>query len=219
MKMQDFDPEQMAPADTYKLLAGCVVPRPIAFVSTVDGAGVRNLAPYSFFTVASANPPVLCFSPAPREPKNGLSAHKDTLANVQAIGEFVVNIVSEDFVEKMNATSAQVPSGVDEFALAGLTPIDSDRVRPPGVAESRVRMACRLRQVGHVSAHVPGHGQVEEEPMGGSLVLGRVIRFHIADEVLGENMHIDPGALAAVGRMAGTSYIRTHDSFDLERPK
>ena len=209
MKMQDFDPEQMAPADTYKLLAGCVVPRPIAFVSTVDGAGVRNLAPYSFFTVASANPPVLCFSPAPREPKNGLSAHKDTLANVQAIGEFVVNIVSEDFVEKMNATSAQVPPGVDEFALAGLTPIDSDRVRPPGVAESRVRMECRLLQV----------VQVSEEPMGGSLVLGRVIRFHIADEVLGENMHIDPGALAAVGRMAGTSYIRTHDSFDLERPK
>ena len=209
MKMQDFDPEQMAPADTYKLLAGCVVPRPIAFVSTVDGAGVRNLAPYSFFTVASANPPVLCFSPAPREPENGLSAHKDTLANVQAIGEFVVNIVSEDFVEKMNATSAQVPPGVDEFALAGLTPIDSERVRPPGVAESRVRMECRLLQV----------VQVSEEPMGGSLVLGRVIRFHIADEVLGENMHIDPGALAAVGRMAGTSYIRTHDSFDLERPK
>jgi flavin reductase (DIM6/NTAB) family NADH-FMN oxidoreductase RutF len=147
MKMQGFDPDRLQPAENYKLLAGSVVPRPIAFVSTVDQAGLRNVAPYSFFTVASANPPVVCFCPAVRPASNGLAAHKDTLANVRATGEFVVNIVSMDFVEKMNAAAAQVAPGVDEFALAGLTPAPSEVVRAPGVSESRVRMECRLLQV------------------------------------------------------------------------
>src|SRR5579875_1021077 len=93
-----FDPAETSPADTYKLLSGAVVPRPIAFVSSQDEAGVLNLAPFSFFTVASANPPVLCFSAAVREPKNGLAAHKDTLANIRATGEFVANVVSEEIL-------------------------------------------------------------------------------------------------------------------------
>ena len=209
MKMHGFDPDAMAPADKYKLLVGCVVPRPIAFVSTVDTHGVPNVAPYSFFTAASANPPVLCFCPSIREPKNGLDAHKDTLANVRETGEFVVNIVSEDFADKMNAAAAQVLPGVDEFELAGLTATPSELVRAPGVGESRVRMECKLMQI----------VQLSEELMGGSLVIGRVVRFHIADEILGESMHIDPDKLSAVGRMAGSSYVRTHDRFDLERPK
>jgi flavin reductase (DIM6/NTAB) family NADH-FMN oxidoreductase RutF len=208
MKMQGFDPDRLQPAENYKLLAGSVVPRPIAFVSTVDQAGLRNVAPYSFFTVASANPPVVCFCPAVRPASNGLAAHKDTLANVRATGEFVVNIVSMDFVEKMNAAAAQVAPGVDEFALAGLTPAPSEVVRAPGVSESRVRMECRLLQVVEVSELV----------MGGSIVLGRVVRFHVAEEVLRERMHIDPQSLDAVGRMAGSTYIRTLDRFDLERP-
>ena len=208
MKMQGFDPDRLQPVENYKLLAGSVVPRPIAFVSTVDEAGVRNVAPYSFFTVASANPPVVCFCPAVREPKNGLGTHKDTLANVRATGEFVVNIVSVDFVEKMNAAAAQVAPGVDEFALAGLTPVESEVVSAPGVGESRVRMECRLLQVVEVSELV----------MGGSIVLGRVVRFHVAEEVLQEGMHVDPERLDAVGRMAGSTYIRTRDRFDLERP-
>ncbi len=209
MKMQGLDPDRLQPGETYKLLAGSVVPRPIAFVATVDQAGVRNVAPYSFFTVVSANPPVVCFCPAMREPANGLEAHKDTLANVRATGEFVVNIVSVDFVEKMNASAAQVASDVDEFALAGLTPVESDLVRAPGVGQSRVRMECRLLQVVEVSELV----------MGGCLVLGRVVRFHVAEDVLRPGMHIDPEPLNAVGRMAGSTYIRTQDRFDLERPK
>lgn len=207
--MRSFDPATLDAKDNYKLLCGSVVPRPIALVSTVDANGVRNLAPYSFFTAASANPPVLCFCPAGREPQNGLGSHKDTLENIRATGEFVVNIVSEDMAEKMNQTAAQVPPDVDEFELAGLTPLASTIVRAPRVAESRVHMECRLTQIVEVSAL----------PMGGSLVLGEVVCFHFSEEVLGENMHILPGKLKAVGRLAGSSYVRTGDTFDLERPK
>ena len=213
---QTFDPAKLTAQENYKLLAGSVLPRPIAFVSSVDLDGVPNLAPYSFFTVASANPPVVCFCPSPREPKTGpygapLSAHKDTLANVRATGEFVINIVSEDFAEQMNHTAAQVPPSVDEFALSGLTPLPSEIVRAPRVAESRVQMECRLVQIVEVS----------KLPMGGSLVLGEVVRFHVADEVLapGKDLHIDPDQLRAVGRMSGADYIRTTSRFALERPR
>ena len=207
--MRTFDPAQLGPQQNYKLLAASVVPRPIAFISSVDAEGVRNLAPYSFFTVASANPPIICFCPSVREPKNGLGATKDTLENIRATGEFVVNIVSEELAEKMNQTAAQVPPSVDEFALAGLTPAASEAVGAPRVAESLVQMECRLVQIVPVSAL----------PMGGSLVLGEVVRFHVADEVLAPGLHIDPDRLHAVGRMSGADYVRTTDRFSLERPK
>ena len=208
--LRSLDPAQLSVQENYKLLTGSVLPRPIAFVSTVDAQGTRNLAPYSFFTVASANPPIVCFCPSLREPKNGLGATKDTLENIRATGEFVVNIVSEDFVEKMNQTAAQVPPWVDEFELAGLTPLASEVVRAPRVAESRVQMECRLLQVVEASAL----------PMGGSIVLGEVVRFHVSEEVFAqpEGLHIDPARLCAVGRMAGAAYVRTTDLFDLERP-
>ncbi|HEY0785457.1 MAG TPA: flavin reductase family protein, partial [Acidobacteriaceae bacterium] len=140
---QSFDPATQSAQQNYKLLAGSVLPRPIALVSSIDAAGVPNLAPYSFFTVASANPPALCFCPSVRAPTNGLRPVKDTLENIRATREFVVNIVSEDFIEQMNQTAAQVPPSVDEFALARFTPLASDLVRPPRVAESRVQMECR----------------------------------------------------------------------------
>ena len=189
--------------------SGSVLPRPIAFVSTVDAAGVFNLAPYSFFTVASANPPIVCFCPSVREAKPGLAATKDTLENIRATGEFVVNIVSESIVEEMNQTAAQVPPSVDEFSLAGLTPLQSDLVGAPRVAESRVQMECRLLQIVEASSR----------PMGGSIVLGEVVRFHVADEVLEAEMHINADKLQAVGRMAGSDYIRTTQRFALDRPK
>ncbi len=207
--VQSFDPAELTPLENYKLLAGSVLPRPIAFVSSVDLSGVRNLAPYSFFTVASSNPPVLCFSAGVREPKNGLARHKDTLENIRLTGEFVVNIVSEDFAAQMNRTAAQVPPSVDEFELAGLTPLPGEAVRAPRVAESRVQMECRLLQIIEVS----------KLPLGGSLVLGEVVRFHLSNSVLGDALHIDPDKLQAVGRMAGSDYIRTNDRFALERPK
>ncbi|MGC1783925.1 MAG: flavin reductase family protein [Acidobacteriaceae bacterium] len=207
--MKTLNPSEQSPQDTYKLLVGAVVPRPIAFVSSLDAQGVRNLAPFSFFTVASANPPIVCFCPMVRgASKGGLQSTKDTLRNILATREFVVNIVSEEFAAKMNACSGDYPPEVDEFAVAALTPLDSEVVHPPRVAESHVQMECRLEQVVHVST----------EPLGGSLVLGRVLRFHIRESVL-DNFRIDPDKLHAIGRMAGSTYARTTDRFDMERPK
>jgi flavin reductase (DIM6/NTAB) family NADH-FMN oxidoreductase RutF len=207
--MRTLNPSEQSPQDNYKLLVGAVVPRPIAFVSTVDAKGVRNLAPFSFFTVASANPPVVCFCPMVRPSgTQNLPLTKDTLRNIIDTREFVLNIVSEEFGEKMNATSADLPPEVDEFEVSGLTPVPSELITPPRVGESAVQMECRLEQVVHVST----------EPLGGSLVLGQVLRFHIRESML-NNFRIDPDQLHAIGRMAGATYCRTRDRFEMERPK
>jgi flavin reductase (DIM6/NTAB) family NADH-FMN oxidoreductase RutF len=203
--MRAFHPEEHPYSDIYKLMVGMIVPRPIAFVSTVDAQGVRNLAPFSYFTACSSNPPVVCFCATVR---TGPRPQKDTLENIRATGEFVVNIVSEDFAERMNATSAEVPPEVDEFALAGLTPLESELVKPARVAESRVHLECRLRQVVVVS----------EQPGGGNLILGEVLRIHVAEEILLDGYKIDPDRLNAVGRMGGPMFVRTHDRFEMKRP-
>jgi flavin reductase (DIM6/NTAB) family NADH-FMN oxidoreductase RutF len=208
--MKTFDPAQESMLNIYKLMIGAIVPRPIAFVSTVDRRGVLNLAPFSYFTAASADPPVVLFCPAVRgdDSEHGISAHKDTLRNIVNTREFVVNVVSEAIAEQMNATSAQVPADVDEFALVGLTPLASEAVKPPRVAESPIQMECRLRQIVEVS----------DKPGGGSVVLGEVLRFHVREDLV-ENYRIDADKLAAIGRMGGPTYVRTHDRFDLKRPK
>jgi flavin reductase (DIM6/NTAB) family NADH-FMN oxidoreductase RutF len=203
-KMLAFDPANHSTTDIYKLMVGAIVPRPIALVSSVDEAGVRNLAPFSYFTACSSNPPVVVFCPILR-PVAPMA--KDTLRNIIATREFVVNIVSEDFAERMNATAAQVQPEVDEFVLSGLTPIASELIKPARVAESHVQMECRLLQV----------VQVGDQPGGGSLVLGEVLRFHVRQDLI-ENFRIDPDKLRAIGRMAGSTYVRTTDRFDLERP-
>jgi flavin reductase (DIM6/NTAB) family NADH-FMN oxidoreductase RutF len=199
------DPQSTEPTNVYKLMIGAIVPRPIAFVSTISIEGVRNLAAFSFFTGISANPPAVCFSPM--VPGRG-RGQKDTLRNAEATKEFVVNIVSEDFAEKMNLTAPEFPPEVDEFEVSGLTPIPSDLVRPPRVAESRVSMECKLIEIVSVSA----------KPLGGSLVIGQVLRFHVADDII-ENFRIDPDKLKPIGRMAGNSYVRATDRFDMVRPK
>lgn len=204
MSMHAIDPAAHAHGDIYKLMIGVIVPRPIAFVSTLDPHGIRNLAPFSYFTGCSTNPPVVCFCTAVRP---GPRPHKDTLINIEATGEFVVNVVSEDIAEGMNAASAEAPPEVDEFVLAGLTPVPSELVRPPRVAESRVHMECRLRQIVHVS----------DQPGGGSLVLGDVLRFHVQQDLL-DGFRIDQEKLRAIGRMGGPTYTRTRDLFHLPRP-
>jgi flavin reductase (DIM6/NTAB) family NADH-FMN oxidoreductase RutF len=202
--MLAFDPAKCSTGDIYKLMVGSIVPRPIALVSSVDQGNVRNLAPFSYFTACSSNPPVVVFCPILR-PVPPLA--KDTLRNILATREFVVNIVSEEFAERMNATAAQVGPEVDEFELSGLTPMASELVKPARVAESPIHMECRLLQV----------VQVSDQPGGGTLVLGEVLRFHIREDCF-ENFRIDPDKLRAVGRMAGSTYVRTTDRFDLERP-
>ena len=200
-----INPSEHDYRDIYKLMVGVIVPRPIAFVSTVSADGTRNLAPFSFFTGISANPPVICFSPMVRASDG---ARKDTLRNVEAVREFVVNVVSEEFAEKMNICSVEFPPEVDEFEMSGLTPVASDLVKPPRVQESHISMECRLMEIVEVSA----------KPLGGSLVIGEVLRFHV-DDALIDGYKIDPDKLHAIGRMGGPTYTRTTDLFDMVRPK
>ena len=200
-----IDPATKDPFDVYRLLSGAVIPRPIAFVSTLSAEGVRNLAPFSFFTVISANPPVICFCPMIR---GGDRPKKDTLVNIEATGEFVVNIVSEDFASQMNTTAGEYPPDVDEFQLSGLTPIPSDIVKVPRVKESRVNMECKLHQL------IP----VSDKFLGGTIVLGEVVRFHVLDSMVNDILEVDADQLNAIGRMGGPVYSRTKDRFEMIRP-
>ena len=204
-KMLRFDPAEHLPQNIYKMMIGCIVPRPIAFVSSIDEQGIYNLAPFSFFSAVCSKPPTVLFCPGVRA-TTGKS--KDTLRNVLATKEFVVNIVSEEIAAEMNQTSAEVGPEVDEFVLSGLTPMASETVRAPRVAESAVQMECRLREVITISG----------EPGGGSIVIGEVLRFHVREDLF-DNYRIDPERLNAIGRMGGPMYCRTQDRFDLERPK
>jgi len=167
-----IDPCNHEPRSIYKLMTGAIVPRPIAFVSSVGSDGVHNLAPFSFFAGVSADPPVICFCPMIRSSDG---KKKDTLHNIEATGEFVVNVVSEELVAQMNICSGEYPPDFDEFALSGLTPVGSDLVKPPRVKEARISMECTLHQI------IP----VSDRPLGASIVLGRILRFHIQDELFG----------------------------------
>jgi flavin reductase (DIM6/NTAB) family NADH-FMN oxidoreductase RutF len=206
--MLTLDPANCETKDVYKLLTGIVVPRPIALVSTVDRAGVANLAPFSFFNAVGSNPPALLFCPVVRAASRERDRRKDTLRNVEETKEFVVNIISDALASAANITAAEVPPDVDEFQLSGLTPIASDAVRPPRVAESPAQMECKLLQVFYTS----------HEPGGGVIVLGEIVRFHLREEIF-DNFRVDPAGLDAVGRMAGNTWVRTRDRVELARPK
>ncbi len=200
-----IDPATKDGMDNYRLLSGAILPRPIAFVSTVSADGIRNLAPFSFFTVISADPPVICFCPMIQ---GGERPQKDTLRNILAVKEFVVNIVSEDFVEKMNVTSGPYPPEADEFEIAGLTPVPSDLVKAPRLGESRFSMECKLHDTVEVS----------KKFLGGTLVMGEVIRYHVLDSMINDICEVDTKQLRPIGRMAGPVYCRTQDTFELIRP-
>lgn len=204
--MLTIDPAGHPSRQIYKLMTGLIVPRPIALVSTVDADGAANVAPFSFFCGVGSVPPTLIFCPALHG--KGEARPKDTLANVEATGEFVVNVVSEALAHAANITASEVPPHVDEFALAGLTPLASEMVRPPRVAESPAQMECKLLQVIYTS----------REPGGGVIVLGEIVRFHVREDLV-QDFRVDPEGLDAVGRMAGNTWVRTHDRIELVRPK
>ena len=211
--MLTFYPADCTINQIYKLLTGIVVPRPVALVSTVDRNGVANLAPFSAFCQAGANPPAVVFCPALRDPAGRAADpradfRKDTLRNVEETGEFVVNTVSEAIAAAANASAAEVPPGVNEFELAGLTPLASEAVRPPRVAESTAQMECKLLQVVYIGRATGA----------GVIVVGEVVRFHVREDLV-ENYRIDPAGLDAVGRMAGNTWVRTRDRIELIRPK
>src|SRR5690242_4759970 len=176
-----IDPKEHNHADIYKLMIGSIVPRPIAFVPTIGADGVRNLAPFSFFNGVCSNPPSILFCTVVR--KDGQP--KDTLVNVEATREYVVNIVAEEFAEQMNLCSADYPPEVDEFEISGLTAAPSDLVRPPRVKESPVSMECRLLQVVRIGDGAPGSGAV---------VIGEIVRFHLLDGLMTQ-FRIDPDKL------------------------
>lgn len=203
-----FDPAAENPQNIYKLLIGAVVPRPIALVSSLSAEGVPNLAPFSFFNAVCADPPIICFAVSRPGAASGARVKKDTLANVEATGEFVVNIVSENIAGQMNLTAGNYPPEVDEFALAGFTPAPSVKVKPARAAESKVSFECRVHQIVTLS----------DRPMGGSLVLGEIVMIHAADAVV-TDFRVDPELLQAIGRMGGLTYTRTRDRFDIVRPK
>lgn len=194
-------------ASRYKLLIGLIVPRPIALVSTVDPSGRHNLAPFSFFAGVGSDPMMLLFCPA-NKPDGG---EKDSLLNARPLeeggmGEFVVNVASEAIARQVAAAAEPLAHGESEFDLTGLTPIASDVVAPPRVLESPASFECRTVRVIRTNPGVPA---------GGNVVLGEVVRVHVADEIINERLHTDPDLLGAIGRMGGLSYCRTRDRFDL----
>jgi flavin reductase (DIM6/NTAB) family NADH-FMN oxidoreductase RutF len=204
-----FNPAECQQRQIYKLMIGIIVPRPVALVSTVSREGVANLAPFSFFCGVGSNPPTVLFCPSLRPGATaGTVEPKDTLRNVEETGEFVINVVSDAIAASANAASAEVPPEVDEFVLSGLTPVASEAVRPPRVAESPAQMECKLLQVIY-TGHAPGSGVI---------VLGEVLRFHIQENLF-DDFRVDPAGLDAVGRMAGTTWVRTRDRFELIRPE
>ena len=186
-----------------RVLTGVVVPRPIAFVSTMSKDGLVNLAPYSFFNAVAYDPPTIVFSSS-RQAGDKL---KDTLTNIEETGEFVVNIVVDDIAEAMNRTAAEFPSEVSEFEIAGLTPAPSERVRPSRVAESPVNMECRLLQVVPLGQGDHQHG----------LVIGQIVLMHIRDDII-EGHRINHQLLKPTGRLAGSMYCHTSDVFEMVRP-
>jgi flavin reductase (DIM6/NTAB) family NADH-FMN oxidoreductase RutF len=186
-----------------RVLTGVVVPRPIAFVSTVSASGLVNLAPYSFFNAVAYDPPTIVFSSS----RHVGDKEKDTLANIEETGEFVVNTVVDDIAEAMNRTAAEYPAAVSEFDIAGLTPAPSQIVKAPRVAESPVNMECRLNQVVTIGQGDHQHG----------LVIGEVVLLHIRDDII--NGHrINHQLLKPTGRLAGNMYCHTADIFELVRP-
>jgi len=208
-----LDPALISQADRYKLLIGGVIPRPIAFVSTLSSTGALNLAPFSFFAGVASEPMSLLFCPANR-PDGTI---KDTLRNiveggggladsagkdVDEGGEFVINTVSEAFERQMAACAEPLPHGESEFDLSGLTPASSTVVKPPRVAESPLSFECRAMRIIRLAPGVPG---------GGNIVIGRVVHIHAADSLVNDRFHVDPDKLRAIGRMGGTGYVRTGD--------
>ena len=209
--MRDFKRDTIDTAttswvDSYRRLTEVVIPRPIALVATVDRDGITNLAPFSFFTVVSSNPPFIAFAPR-RAGRTG--SKKDTLRNVEQVGEFTVSVVTEEIAEQVNSCAAPLPYGDSEFEHSGLTPVAAERVRAPLVAESPVALECILEEIRTYG----------DEGGAGSLVVGRVVLMHldpaVRDPVDGRVL---PDLLRAVGRMGGSLWCRTLDIFSLERP-
>jgi len=204
--MLTIDPKEVTVPELHGYLLGAIAPRPIAFASTVDKNGKVNLSPYSFFNCFGANPPILIFSPARRGRDN---TTKDTFENVKEVGEVVINIVNYPMVEQMSLSSTEYPRGVNEFEKAGLTAIESVKIKPPRVGESPAAFECKVLEVKETGT----------EGGAGNLVICEVLLAHFKEDVLDENKKIDPFKLDAVARMGGNYYCRAQGDAIFEIPK
>ncbi|HKM47621.1 MAG TPA: flavin reductase family protein [Terriglobales bacterium] len=209
----DVTPSQLAHREIYNILISAVVPRPIAWVSSLSASGQPNLAPFSFFNAVCADPPLLAFAPGMRSPKKAAEGEpagvpKDTLRNVRETREFVVNMVTYELAEAMNLTSGDYNASINEFEVAELASAPSKIVRPRRVAESPVSFECKLNQILDFN---PG-------PEGGSLVIGEIVSIHINQQHLKEG-RLDRNSLDLIGRMGGMQYTRTTQRFEMARPK
>lgn len=204
--MKTILPGEISVRELHGYLLSAVAPRPIAFASTVDENGVPNLAPFSYFNVFSANPPIAVFSPARRGRDN---TSKHTYENVKVVPEVVINVVDYAMVHQCSLASTDYPKGVSEFEKAGLTPVASDLVKPFRVKESPVQFECKVNQVVELG---DGGG-------AGNLVISEVVKIHIAEHILNEDGSIDPAKIDLVGRCGGNYYTRSHDGlFEVPKP-
>jgi flavin reductase (DIM6/NTAB) family NADH-FMN oxidoreductase RutF len=196
-----IDPSAMDVKANYRLMISCIVPRPIALVSTVGATGVYNAAPFSMFMGVSSNPPILAVSIASRK---GLE--KDTTRNIKSAGDFVVNVVDEVLAQKMVMTSADLPPEQSEFDYAGLTSADSVKVRSPRIAEAPISMECQLVQSIRI-------GNSPNE-----LIIGEIVLLHVVDRLLRDGV-ADPEQLKPIGRLGDSLYCYVRDIFEMKRPK
>ena len=201
--MMQFNPNEIQQSGIYKLLSGAIIPRPIAWISTTSEDGIDNLAPFSFFNAAGDDPPHVMFSTVQTNHTN-----KDTLNNILATKQFVVNMVTEALAEQMNKTSKPIPSLESEFELAGLTPIPSILIKPPRVKESPITMECEL-------VH---HYSLENHKFGGAtIIIGKIVLFHIDESVLLDDYKINMETYKPIARLAGSNYSKLGEIFSIKR--
>jgi Conserved protein/domain typically associated with flavoprotein oxygenases, DIM6/NTAB family len=200
-----IDPAALSERENYKLLIGSIIPRPIAFVTTLSEDGVLNAAPFSYFTIVTANPPMIAVSVQRRA-----GERKDTSRNAVARGEMVVHITDSSYLEQVNRTAVSLPPEESEVTLTGLTPAASDHIAVPGIAEAHIRMECVLEQA------IPLGGS--EGAPAADLLIGRIVQYHVSEQVYDVQGHIDPVALQPISRLAGDFYAKLGDIFVIERP-
>ena len=208
MIMLEIEPEKVLVQDLHKYLLSSVGPRPIALASTIDMQGNKNVSPFSFFNVFSANPPIAVFSPARRIRNN---TTKDTLENIKEIQEVVINVVTSDLVEQSSLASSEYPREIDEFIKSGLTPVTSKKIKPFRVKESPVQMECKVKQI----------IELGQDGGAGNLIICEIMLIHISPDILDENNQIDPNKIKLVGRLGGNWYSKGFDDaiFQIKKPK
>ena len=202
-----FNPKKLDIKSNYHLMISGIVPRPIAFVSSISLKGEINLAPYSFFNGFGANPPIVGFSPA----LSGRTGKpKDTLLNIQDTKEFTISIANSAMVGQVSLSSCEYDRSIDEFDITGLTKQKSDLVQPPYVGESAFVMECKLHDIIYLG----------NKPASGNLILGEIVMFHISDKILDSNNSVDPNLLDAISRLGGSWYSKSKEGlFEFKKPR